>query len=57
MDAKVIGVQTFGEMSDNLEFPVPIEAKDRILNAHLKVGDTDSMLSDTFPDQSCPIRS
>ncbi|MBU8690991.1 VOC family protein [Priestia megaterium] len=57
LDAKVIGVQTFGEMPDNPEFPIPIEAKDRVLNAHLKVGDTDLMLSDTFPGQPCPIGS
>ena len=51
LDAKVIGVQTFGEMPGNPEFPTPIEAIDRVMNAHLKVGDTDLMLSDTFPGQ------
>jgi PhnB protein len=49
LDAQVLGVQTFGEMSENPEFPMPGDAKDRILNAHLKVGNTDLMLSDTFP--------
>ncbi|MGN7480808.1 VOC family protein [Priestia megaterium] len=57
LDAKVIGVQTFGEMSGNPEFPTPIEAIDRVMNAHLKVGDNDLMLSDTFPGQPYQIGS
>ncbi|MGG0592350.1 VOC family protein [Priestia megaterium] len=57
LDAKVIGVQTFGEMPGNPEFPTPIEAIDRVMNAHLKVGDTDLMLSDTFPGQPYQIGS
>ena len=57
LDAKVIGVQTFGEMPGNPEFPTPIEAIDRVMNAHLKVGDNDLMLSDTFPGQPYQIGS
>ncbi|MFL0475583.1 VOC family protein [Priestia sp. 179-F W1.4 NHS] len=57
LDAKVIGVQTFGEMPGNSEFPTPIEAIDRVMNAHLKVGDNDLMLSDTFPGQPYQIGS
>ncbi|PEE73521.1 hypothetical protein COM81_28015 [Priestia megaterium] len=57
LDAKVIGVQTFGEMPGNPEFPTPIEAIDRVMNAHLRVGDTDLMLSDTFPGQPYQIGS
>ncbi|MDP1442375.1 VOC family protein [Priestia megaterium] len=57
LNAKVIGVQTFGEMPGNPEFPTPIEAIDRVMNAHLKVGDTDLMLSDTFPGQPYQIGS
>ncbi|GAB1768547.1 MULTISPECIES: VOC family protein [Priestia] len=57
LDAKVIGVQTFGEMPSNPEFPTPIEAVDRVMNAHLKVGNTDLMLSDTFPGQPYQIGS
>ena len=49
LDATVLGVQTFGEMPDNPEFPMSDDAKNRVLNAHLKVGDTDLMISDTFP--------
>ncbi|BBN97648.1 VOC family protein [Sporolactobacillus terrae] len=47
--AEVVGVQTFGEMPSNPEFPLPEEAKHRIMHAMLKVGDTVLMLSDTFP--------
>jgi PhnB protein len=50
-EAKVLGVQTFGDMPDNPEFPTPEEAKGRILNAHLKVNETNLMMSDTFPGQ------
>ncbi|AWD68648.1 hypothetical protein C2I28_26830 (plasmid) [Priestia megaterium] len=57
LDAKVIGVQTFGEMPSNPEVPTPIEAVDRVMNAHLKVGNTDLMLSDTFPGQPYQIGS
>ncbi|MDC7722550.1 VOC family protein [Priestia megaterium] len=57
LDAKVIGVQTFGEMPGNPEFPTPIEAIDRVMNAYLKVGDNDLMLSDTFPGQPYQIGS
>ncbi|MED3879778.1 VOC family protein [Priestia megaterium] len=55
LDAQVISVQTFGEMPQNPESPIPAEAKDRILNAHLKVGNTDLMFSDTFPGQPYQI--
>jgi PhnB protein len=51
LDAKVIGIQTFGEMPENPEFPLPAEAKERIAHSLLKVGETDLMLSDTFPGQ------
>jgi PhnB protein len=57
LDAKVLGVQTFGEMPENPEFTIPAEAKDRVLHAHLKVGDTDLMISDTFPGQPHQIGS
>lgn len=50
LNAKVLGVQTFGDMPQNPEHPMPEEAKNRILNAHLKVGDIDLMMSDTFPE-------
>ncbi|MDM5190319.1 VOC family protein [Bacillus sp. DX4.1] len=51
LDAKVEIIQTFGEIPENPEYPISDEAKDRILHAHLKVGNTDLMISDTFPGQ------
>ncbi|MEM5003372.1 VOC family protein, partial [Priestia megaterium] len=57
LDAKVIGVKTFGEMPGNPEFPTPIEAIDRVMNAHLQIGENDLMLSDTFPGQPYQIGS
>ncbi|SEM71920.1 VOC family protein [Lihuaxuella thermophila] len=50
-DAKVLFNQTFGEMPENPEFPLPAEAKDLIAHAMLKVGESDLMFSDTFPGQ------
>ena len=55
LDAKVIMVQTFGEMPANPDFPLPESARDRISHALLKVGETDLMFSDTFPGQ--PVQS
>lgn len=49
LGAKVLQVQTFGDIPENPDFPTPPEAKNRVLNAHLKVGNTDLMLSDTMP--------
>jgi PhnB protein len=51
LDAKVLFYQTFGEMPENPEFPLPAEAKDRVSHAMLKVGESDLMFSDTFPGQ------
>ncbi|MBC8080331.1 MAG: VOC family protein [Gorillibacterium sp.] len=49
LDAKVTYLQTFGEMPENPEFPLPEEAKSRIGHAMIKVGDSELMFSDTFP--------
>lgn len=51
LDAQVLFSQSFGEMPENPEFPLPAEAKDRISHATIKVGETDLMFSDTFPGQ------
>lgn len=51
LNAEVIGIQTFGDMPESPEFPIPAEAKDRVMHANLKVGSTYLMLSDTFPGQ------
>lgn len=44
-------------MPENPEFKVPAEAKERVLHAHLKVGNTDLMISDTFPGQPHQVGS
>lgn len=49
LDAKVLGVQTFGDMPADPNHPMPDGVKDYIMHAHLKVGETDLMISDTFP--------
>ncbi|NRD77917.1 VOC family protein [Bacillus sp. BRMEA1] len=51
LGAQVLFSQSFGEMPENPEFPIPAEAKDRISHATIKVGETELMLSDTFPGQ------
>jgi PhnB protein len=49
LDAQQLFVQTFGEMPENPDFPIPVEVKGRIGHATLKVGETELMFSDTFP--------
>lgn len=49
LDAKIVSLQTFGDLPDAPDFPIPVDAKERVLNASLKIGNTDLMLSDTFP--------
>jgi len=51
LDAEVLSLQTFGDMPEDPNHPTPAEAKNLVLNAHLKIGNTDLMLSDTFPGQ------
>ncbi|MBD0382686.1 VOC family protein [Paenibacillus sedimenti] len=51
LDAQVLFMQTFGEMPENPEFPLPDAAKNLIAHAMLKVGDADFMFSDNFPGQ------
>ncbi|OLO39208.1 hypothetical protein BTR23_09145 [Alkalihalophilus pseudofirmus] len=55
LDAKVNFLQTFGDMPENPEYSIPVEAKERVMHAHLKIGNTDLMISDTFPGQ--PLQS
>jgi PhnB protein len=55
LGAEVLGVMTFGEGPSDPNYQMPEEAKDRIMHAHLKVGETDLMLSDTFPGQPLQV--
>jgi PhnB protein len=52
LDAKLLFYQTFGEMPENPEHPLPEEAKELVSHAMIKVGETDLMFSDTFPGQN-----
>lgn len=49
LDAQLLFIQTFGEMPENPNFPIPAEVKERVGHATLKVGETELMFSDTFP--------
>ncbi|MCM3567631.1 VOC family protein [Neobacillus mesonae] len=51
LDAQILFKQSFGEMPENPEFPLPEEAKNLISHATIKVGETEMMFSDTFPGQ------
>jgi PhnB protein len=55
LEGKVLFKQTFGEMPENPESPLPEEAKGRISHATIQIGDDVLMLSDTFPGQ--PVQS
>ena len=51
LNAEILFSQSFGEMPENPEFPLPEDVKDRVSHATIKVGETELMLSDTFPGQ------
>src|SRR6478752_2034243 len=51
----VLGIYPYLVMNGNGQEAVKFY--ERVLNAHLKVGDTDLMLSDTFPGQPYQIGS
>lgn len=55
LNAEVLFTQSFGEMPENPEFPLPEAAKERISHATIKVGETELMFSDTFPGQTHQI--
>jgi PhnB protein len=49
LGAEVVSLQIFGDMPPNPEYPLPEEAKNRVLNAQMNIGNAKLMLSDTFP--------
>lgn len=51
LGAQVLFKQSFGEMPQNPEFPLPEEAKNRVGHASVKIGESELMFSDTFPGQ------
>lgn len=48
LGAKVVSMMTFGQVPDPTGH-IPPAAKDLVMHAHLKVGESDLMFSDTFP--------
>jgi PhnB protein len=51
LGAKVLFNQTFGDMPENPDYPLPANAKKLVAHATIKVGETELMFSDTFPGQ------
>lgn len=49
LNAKLLFKQTFGEMPENPDFPLPEEAKGLVSHAMIQVGETGMMFSDNFP--------
>lgn len=49
LGGQVLGIMMFGDMPENPDHPLTDEMKNRVMHAHLKVGDSDLMFSDTFP--------
>ncbi|WP_219839180.1 VOC family protein [Paenibacillus sp. R14(2021)] len=48
LGGKVIGIMAFGDMPADPNYPMTDEMKNRVMHAHLKVGDSELMFSDTF---------
>jgi PhnB protein len=48
LGGKVMGIMTFGDMPTDPNHPLTDDMNERIMHAHLKVGDSDLMFSDTF---------
>lgn len=42
-------IMTFGESPQNPEYPLPEEAKERVMHARLNIDGSNVMFSDTFP--------
>jgi PhnB protein len=57
LEAENLGVQTYANLPDNPEFPLSEEAKNLVLHAQLRIGNTFLMISDTFPGQPFQVGS
>nr|WP_212961005.1 VOC family protein [Cohnella xylanilytica] len=51
LGGQVLNQLSFGEMPENPEFPLPPDAKDLVSHAVIQIGESELMLSDTFPGQ------
>ncbi|WP_251554259.1 VOC family protein [Neobacillus muris] len=48
LGGKVMGIMTFGDMPADPNHPLTDDMKNRVMHAHLKVGEDDLMFSDTY---------
>ncbi|MBY6036739.1 VOC family protein [Fictibacillus nanhaiensis] len=48
LGGKVMSIMTYGDMPGDPNFPLTDDMKNRVMHAHLKVGDADLMFSDTY---------
>ncbi|WP_040206266.1 VOC family protein [Neobacillus jeddahensis] len=48
LGGKVMGIMTYGDMPADPNHPLTDDMKNRVMHAHLKVGDADIMFSDTY---------
>lgn len=48
LGGKVIGIMTFGDMPEDPNYPLTDDMKNRVMHAHLQVGETNLMFSDTY---------
>ena len=48
LGGKVMGITTYGDMPADPDYPLTDDMKNRVMHAHLKVGDADLMFSDTY---------
>ncbi|WP_338470812.1 VOC family protein [Niallia sp. XMNu-256] len=55
LNAEILFSQTFGEMPENPDYPLPAEAKELVSHAMIKVGESEIMFSDNFPGQTSQI--
>ncbi|PTM59652.1 VOC family protein [Desmospora activa] len=52
LDAKVLALQTYGEMPQNPDSPLPAQLNDYVGHAHLKIGESELMLSDSTDESN-----
>ncbi len=48
LGGKVMAIMTYGDMPGDPNHPLPEDMKNRVMHAHLKVGEADLMFSDTY---------
>lgn len=49
LGARVENLQTFGELPEDPDHPLPEGSQDLLMHAYLKIGDFDLMISDNYP--------